>query len=95
MTNHFTGLMISEAMMPSGGITVAQNRLWRGVNIAAANLFVLLRGITRFAALARSMRADCEIATIPATMMTIPRIENAAMSFLATERLERRIVWIP
>jgi hypothetical protein len=45
--------------------------------------------------LARSMRAACEIATIPAMMMTIPRIEKAAISFLATERLERRMVWIP
>jgi hypothetical protein len=46
-------------------------------------------------ALARSMRADCEIAMMPATTMTKPRIENAAMSFLATERLERRMVWGP
>jgi hypothetical protein len=42
VTNHFTGLMISEVVMPSSGITVAQNRLWRGVNTAAANLFILL-----------------------------------------------------
>lgn len=38
----FTGLMISETVMPLFGITVAQNGLWRGVHTAAANLFILL-----------------------------------------------------
>ncbi len=38
----FTGLMISETVMPLLGITVAQNGLWRGVHTAAANLFILL-----------------------------------------------------
>ena len=38
----FTGLMISETVMPLLGITVARNGLWRGVHTAAANLFILL-----------------------------------------------------
>jgi cytochrome b subunit of formate dehydrogenase len=38
----FTGLMISETVMPLLGITVAQNRLWRGVHTTAANVFILL-----------------------------------------------------
>jgi hypothetical protein len=38
----FTGLMISETVMPLLGITVTQNGLWRGVHSAAANVFILL-----------------------------------------------------
>lgn len=38
----FTGLMISETVMPLLGITVAKNNLWRGVHTTAANLFILL-----------------------------------------------------
>ncbi len=38
----FSGLMISETVMPLLGIMVAPNGLWRGVHTAAANLFILL-----------------------------------------------------
>ena len=38
----FTGLMISETVIPLLGVTATQNGLWRGVLTAAANLFILL-----------------------------------------------------
>ncbi len=38
----FTGLMISETVLPLLGITVAQNGLWRGLHTGAADLFILL-----------------------------------------------------
>ena len=40
----FTGLMISETVIPLLGVTATQNGLWRGVHTAAANLFILLDG---------------------------------------------------
>ena len=36
----FTGLMISQTVMPLLGITVSQNHMWRGVHTAAAGLFI-------------------------------------------------------
>lgn len=36
----FTGLMISETVVPLLGITVSKNGLWRGVHTAAANIFI-------------------------------------------------------
>ena len=36
----FTGLMISETVVPLLGITVAKNGLWRGVHTTAANIFI-------------------------------------------------------
>jgi cytochrome b561 len=36
----FTGLMISETVMPLLGITVAQNRMWRSVHTTTASLFI-------------------------------------------------------
>ena len=41
----FTGLMISETVLPLLGIAAAQNSLWRGVHGAAANLFILLTAL--------------------------------------------------
>jgi len=38
----FSGLMISETVMPLLGITVAKNSLWRGLHTGAASLFILL-----------------------------------------------------
>src|SRR5215212_5398885 len=36
----FTGLMISETIMPLLGITVSKNGMWHGVHTAAANVFI-------------------------------------------------------
>ena len=38
----FTGLTISETVIPLLGVTTTQNGLWRGLHTAAANLFILL-----------------------------------------------------
>ena len=36
----FTGLMISQTVMPLLGITVSQNHMWRGVHTTAASIFI-------------------------------------------------------
>src|SRR6266511_3126682 len=36
----FTGLMISETVVPLLGITVAENRMWRSVHTTTASLFI-------------------------------------------------------
>ena len=36
----FTGLMISQTVVPLLGITVSQNHMWRGVHTTAASIFI-------------------------------------------------------
>ena len=41
----FTGLMISETVVPLFGITVTQNNLWRSVHTTTASVFIVLVGL--------------------------------------------------
>jgi cytochrome b561 len=41
----FTGLMISQTVVPSLGLTVAQNNLWRSVHTTMASVFIVLVGL--------------------------------------------------
>ena len=41
----FSGLMISKTVMPLLGVTLAENRMWRSVHTATANIFIGLVGL--------------------------------------------------